>query len=297
MFCPNCRSQVVDGAEFCPNCGANLKQMHEQVQQQIFQQPVYNQQSVQQQPINNKNCNKKFVLVAIIIVIVLAVVAVVGVSKLAKKDTSKTNNTVNSTETVDSDTNLSYDKDGAFLMAVEDAYTITGRGTVVTGRVERGTIKLNDEVQIIGLNHEIITTIVTNIEMSGKLVDYAEMGDNVGILLKDVSRDDVEIGQVLAKPNSIKAATKFDADVYVLTKEEGGRLTPLFNNYKPQFYFKTADITGLITLPKNVEKVNPGNNSKMTVELVSNVAMEVGTEFDIKEGGRIIAKGTVTKVY
>ena len=282
MFCPNCRNQVVDGAEFCPNCGTSLKQIQNQMQQPV-QQPVYNNQPQNnyQQPMNNQNGNKKSILVPIIIVVVLAIAAVFGASKLIKKDTpvnndtnnqqvqetnttnndNTTNSNGNSTGTVDPNTNLTYDKDGAFLMAIEDVFTITGRGTVVTGRVERGTIKLNDEVQIIGLNHEIITTTVTGIEMFRKQLDYAEAGDNAGILLKDISRDDVERGQVLAKPNSIKAATKFDADVYVLTKEEGGRHTPFFNNYRPQFYFKTTDITGVVTLPSNVEMVSPGDNA------------------------------------
>ncbi len=303
MFCPNCRNQVVDGAEFCPNCGTNLKQIQNQMQQPV-QQPVYNNQPQNNyhQPMNNQNGNKKSILVPIIIVVVLAIAAVFGASKLMKKDTpvnndNTTNSNGNSTGTVDPNTNLTYDKNGAFLMAIEDVFTITGRGTVVTGRVERGTIKLNDEVQIIGLNHKIITTTVTGIEMFRKQLDYAEVGDNAGILLKDISRDAVERGQVLAKPNSIKAATKFDADVYILTKEEGGRHTPFFNNYRPQFYFKTIDITGVVTLPSNVEMVSPGDNAKMTVELISNVAMEVGTEFKIREGGRTIGKGTVTKVY
>ena len=309
MFCPNCRSQVVDGTEFCPNCGTNLKQIQSQIQQ-----PVYNSQPQNnyQQPMNNQNRNKKFILVTIIIIVViLAIIVVFGAGKLMKKDASvnndtnnqqvqeknTTNSNENSTGTVDPNTNLTYDKDGAFLMSVEDVFTITGRGTVVTGKIERGTIKLNDKVQIIGLDHEIITTTVTGIEMSRKLLDYAEAGDNVGLLLKDVSREDVERGQVIAKPNSIKAATKFDADVYVLTKGEGGRHTPFFNNYRPQFYFKTTDITGVITLPNDVEMVMPGDNAKMTVELISNVAMEVGTEFSIREGGRTVGKGTVTKVY
>ena len=318
MFCPNCRNQVVDGAEFCPNCGTNLKQIQNQIQQPV-QQPVYNNQPQNnyQQPTNNQNRNKKSIVVPIIIVVVLAVAAVFGASKLMKKDTpvnndtnnqqvqetnttnndNTTNSNGNSTGTVDPNTNLTYDKDGAFLMPIEDVFTITGRGTVVTGRIERGTIKLNDEVQIIGLDHEIITTTVTGIEMFRKSLDYAEAGDNAGLLLKDVSREDVERGQVIAKPNSIRAATKFDADVYVLTKEEGGRHTPFFNNYRPQFYFKTTDITGVITLPSDVEMVMPGDNVKMTVELISNVAMEVGTEFSIREGGRTVGKGTVTKVY
>ena len=309
MFCPNCRNQIVDGAEFCPNCGTNLKQ--------VQQQPMNNQpQNNYQQPTNNPK-NKKSLIVPVLIVLILIVVAVFGANKFLNKnnDTKQTetvdnnqtiennddttnNSSGDTTGTVDSNTNLNYDKDGAFLMTIEDVFTITGRGTVVTGRVERGTINLNDEVQIIGLDKEIKTTVVTGIEMFRKQLDYAEAGDNPGILLKKISRDEVERGQVLAKPNSIKASAKFEANVYVLSKEEGGRHTPFFNNYRPQFYFRTTDITGTITLPSGVEMVNPGDKDvKMTVELISNVAMEVGTEFSIREGGRTVGKGTVTKVY
>lgn len=321
MFCPNCRNQVLEGAEFCPNCGTNLKQIQEQLNNPI-QQPIQtntNQNvnlNITQQSNNNGN-NKKFVIVPIIIVAVVVIIAIFGANKLMKKDTTPSNDNQveentnvnettetqnntggNTTGTVDPNTNLTYDKDGAFLMAIEDVFTITGKGTIITGRIERGTINLNDEVQIIGLDHEIITTTVTGIEMFRKELDYAEAGDNVGILLKDVGREEVERGQVIAKPNSIKATTKFEANVYILAKEEGGRHTPFFNNYRPQFYFRTTDITGVITLPDEVEMVNPGeDNVKMYVELISNVAMEVGTEFSISEDGCIVGRGTVTKVY
>lgn len=320
MFCPNCRNQVLDGAEFCPNCGTNLKQIQEQLNNPI-QQPIQtntNQNinsNITQQSNNNRN-NKKSVIVPIIIVAIVVIIAVFGASKLMKKDTTPSkNNQVeentninenteiqndtggNTTGTVDPNTNLTYDKDGAFLMAIEDVFTITGRGTVVTGVVERGTINVNDEVQIIGLDHEIITTTVTGIEMFRKELDYAEAGDNAGILLKGVSREEVERGQVIAKPNSIKAATKFEAKVYALTKDEGGRHTPFFTNYRPQFYFRTTDVTGVITLPDGVEMVNPGDTVNMSVELIVNMAMEVGTEFSIREGGRTVGRGTVTKVY
>ena len=164
-------------------------------------------------------------------------------------------------------------------------------------RIDRGTIRLNDEVQIIGLDHEIITTTVIGIEMYRKSIDYAETGNNVGLTLKGVSRDDIEIGQVLAKPNSIKASTKFDADVYIFTKEEGGSNNAISNNSESKFYFRTVGITGKLTLLSDVDIVNPGDNTKMTVELEKNVAMEVGTTFSIRNGSKTIGKGTVTKVY
>ena len=167
----------------------------------------------------------------------------------------------------------------------------------MTGRVQRGKIKVGDIVQIIGLDQEILTTEVTGIETFREQKDEATVGDNADLVLKDISREQVLRGQVLAKPNSIVAATKFDADVYVLTKEEGGRQIPFFDGYSPQFYFRTTDITGKIDLPDNIEMVNPGDNVSFTTTLITNVAMEVGTEFSIREGGRTVAKGTVTKVY
>ena len=182
-----------------------------------------------------------------------------------------------------------------FLMSIEDVFTITGRGTVVTGRVERGQLKLNDEVEIIGLK-ETQKTVVTGIEMLRKQLDYAEAGDNAGVLLRGISREQVQRGQVLAKPGSVTPHTKFEAQVYVLSKEEGGRHTPFFTNYRPQFYFRTTDVTGVVTLPEGTEMVMPGDNVSMTVELIAPIALENGTKFSIREGGRTVGAGTVTKI-
>mgnify|MGYP000944436808 FL=1 len=188
------------------------------------------------------------------------------------------------------------DLDKPFLMPVEDVFTITGRGTVATGRVERGTVKVGDEVQIVGLRDEIKKTVVTGVEMFRKILDLAEAGDNVGLLLRGVDRDEIERGQVLAKPNTITPHTKFEGQVYVLTKEEGGRHTPFFNGYRPQFYFRTTDVTGVAKLPEGVEMVMPGDNITMTIELISPIAMEEGLRFAIREGGRTVGAGVVTKV-
>ena len=182
-----------------------------------------------------------------------------------------------------------------FLMSIEDVFTITGRGTVVTGRVERGQLKLNDEVEIVGLK-ETKKTVVTGIEMFRKQLDYAEAGDNAGVLLRGISREDVQRGQVLAKPGSVTPHTKFEAQVYVLSKEEGGRHTPFFSNYRPQFYFRTTDVTGVVTLPEGTEMVMPGDNVSMSVELIAPIAIENGTKFSIREGGRTVGAGTVTKI-
>ncbi|AMX84847.1 elongation factor Tu [Geobacillus subterraneus] len=186
--------------------------------------------------------------------------------------------------------------DKPFMMPVEDVFSITGRGTVATGRVERGTLKVGDPVEIIGLSDEPKTTTVTGVEMFRKLLDQAEAGDNIGALLRGVSRDEVERGQVLAKPGSITPHTKFKAQVYVLTKEEGGRHTPFFSNYRPQFYFRTTDVTGIITLPEGVEMVMPGDNVEMTVELIAPIAIEEGTKFSIREGGRTVGAGSVSEI-
>ena len=187
------------------------------------------------------------------------------------------------------------DNDKPFLMSIEDVFTITGRGTVVTGRVERGQLKLNDEVEIVGIK-ETKKTVVTGIEMFRKQLDYAEAGDNAGVLLRGISREEVERGQVLAKPGSVTPHTVFDAEVYVLSKEEGGRHTPFFNNYRPQFYFRTTDVTGVITLPEGTEMVMPGDNVDMTVELIHSIALEQGTKFSIREGGRTVGAGNVTEI-
>ena len=182
-----------------------------------------------------------------------------------------------------------------FLMSIEDVFTITGRGTVVTGRVERGELKLNDEVEIVGLK-PTQKTVVTGIEMFRKQLDFAEAGDNAGVLLRGISREQVQRGQVLAKPGTVTPHTKFEAQVYVLSKEEGGRHTPFFSNYRPQFYFRTTDVTGVVTLPKGTEMVMPGDNVNMSVELIAPIAIENGTKFSIREGGRTVGAGTVTKI-
>ena len=186
--------------------------------------------------------------------------------------------------------------DKPFMMPVEDVFSITGRGTVATGRVERGTLTVGDVVEIVGLNEEPTQTTVTGVEMFRKLLDQAQAGDNIGALLRGVARDEVERGQVLAKPGSITPHTKFKAEVYVLTKEEGGRHTPFFSNYRPQFYFRTTDVTGIITLPEGVEMVMPGDNVEMTVELIAPIAIEEGTKFSIREGGRTVGAGVVASI-
>jgi len=183
-----------------------------------------------------------------------------------------------------------------FLMPVEDVFTITGRGTVATGRVERGTLKVQEEVEIIGLTEEKRKVVVTGIEMFRKLLDSAMAGDNIGALLRGVQRTDIERGQILAKPGSITPHTKFKAQVYVLTKEDGGRHSPFFNNYRPQFYFRTTDVTGVITLPEGVEMCKPGDNVEISVELITPIAMEAGLRFAIREGGRTVGAGSVTEM-
>ena len=186
--------------------------------------------------------------------------------------------------------------DQPFLMPVEDVFSITGRGTVATGRVERGTLHLSDDVEIVGIKPDVRKTVVTGIEMFRKLLDEAQAGDNIGILLRGVTRDDIERGQVVVKPGSIKCHTKFTAQVYVLTKDEGGRHTPFFNNYRPQFYFRTTDVTGVINLPAGTEMCMPGDNVEMTIELIHPIAMEQGLSFAIREGGRTVGSGRVATV-
>ena len=185
--------------------------------------------------------------------------------------------------------------DKPFLMPVEDVFSITGRGTVATGRVERGTVKVGDTVEIVGIK-DTRSVVVTGVEMFRKLLDLAEAGDNIGLLLRGVNRDEVVRGQVLAKPKTITPHSEFDAQVYVLTKEEGGRHTPFFSNYRPQFYFRTTDVTGVITLPEGVEMVMPGDNTQMRVQLIHPIAVELGTKFSIREGGRTVGAGNVTKI-
>ena len=186
--------------------------------------------------------------------------------------------------------------DKPFLMPVEDVFSITGRGTVATGRVESGVVKVQDEVEIVGLTDEIRKVVVTGVEMFRKLLDQAEAGDNIGVLLRGVQRNEIERGQVLAKPGSITPHTKFKAQVYVLSKEEGGRHTPFFNNYRPQFYFRTTDVTGVISLPEGTEMCMPGDNVEMTIELITPVAMAQGLRFAIREGGRTVGAGSVVEI-
>ena len=188
------------------------------------------------------------------------------------------------------------DTDKPFMMPVEDVFSITGRGTVATGRVERGQVRVGDEVEIVGISEETSKTTVTGVEMFRKLLDYAEAGDNIGTLLRGVTRDNIERGQVLSKPGTITPHTKFKAEVYVLTKEEGGRHTPFFSNYRPQFYFRTTDITGVCVLPEGTEMVMPGDNVTMEVELIHPVAIEDGTKFSIREGGRTVGAGIVASI-
>jgi translation elongation factor Tu len=183
-----------------------------------------------------------------------------------------------------------------FLMPIEDIFSITGRGTVATGRVERGQLNLNDEVEIVGLSDETRKVVVTGIEMFRKLLDYAEAGDNIGALLRGVARDEIERGQVLAKPGTITPHTQFKGEVYVLTKDEGGRHTPFFTNYRPQFYFRTTDVTGVVNLPDGVEMCMPGDNITMSVELTTTIAIEEGLRFAIREGGRTVGSGVVTEI-
>ncbi|SDW89793.1 translation elongation factor 1A (EF-1A/EF-Tu) [Marininema mesophilum] len=188
------------------------------------------------------------------------------------------------------------DIDKAFLMPVEDVFTITGRGTVATGRVEQGVIKVSDEIEIIGIT-DTRKTVVTGVEMFRKLMDQAEAGDNIGALLRGVNREDIQRGQVLAKPGSVKPHTKFKAQVYILSKDEGGRHTPFFNGYRPQFYFRTTDVTGVIQLPEGTEMVMPGDNIEMDVELIAPIAVENGTRFVVREGGRTVGAGAVTTIF
>ena len=185
--------------------------------------------------------------------------------------------------------------DKPFLMSVEDVMTITGRGTVATGRVERGQVKLSEEVEIVGI-HETRKTVITGLEMFRKQLDVAQAGDNIGALLRGINRDEIQRGQVLAKPGSVNPHTKFKAQVYILTKEEGGRHTPFVSNYRPQFYFRTTDVTGVITLPEGTDMVMPGDNIEMTVELIAPIAIENNTKFSIREGGRTVGSGNVTEI-
>jgi elongation factor Tu len=188
------------------------------------------------------------------------------------------------------------DVDKPFLMPVEDVFTITGRGTVITGRIERGIIKVNEEIEIVGIRPDVTKTIVTGVEMFRKLLDEGQAGENVGLLLRGTKREDVERGQVCCKPGSVTPHTNFEAKAYILSKDEGGRHTPFFNNYRPQFYFRTTDVTGVVTLPSGRDMVMPGDDTEMSVELIHPIAMEEGLKFAIREGGRTVGAGQVTKI-
>src|ERR1700760_3641770 len=188
------------------------------------------------------------------------------------------------------------DVEKPFLMPIEDVFTITGRGTVVTGRIERGVLKVSDTVEIVGIHEKTTTTTVTGIEMFRKLLDEGRAGENVGLLLRGIKREDVERGQVVVKPGTTTPHTQYEAQVYILSKDEGGRHTPFFNNYRPQFYFRTTDVTGVVTLPEGTEMVMPGDNTEMTVVLIQPIAMEEGLRFAIREGGRTVGAGRVTKI-
>ncbi len=318
MYCFNCKNQVPDGVNFCPHCGANLNQNQEQVQNQN-QEQVQNQnveQPIQQdysqlntpQLTDNPTGKKKSFVPVIIIVLLIVIVVLVVLLLLKKEDKTPTNynggsgqvqennNNGGSTSTTPVGNNGDFDVDGPFLMAIEDKFTIEGKGTTVTGRIERGTVKLNDEVQIVGFDKVEKTAVVTRIEMFRKEINTATAGQSVAITLKDVSRDDVIRGQVICKPNTITARKNFEAKVYLYTKEEGGRHTPFYSGYNPQIYFRTSDATGFLTILDNVENAKPGDNVNLSIKLISSMPMEVGDEFKIREGGRTIGIGTVTKL-
>lgn len=290
---------------FNPLTGQPIQQPEQTINYQQEQQPI---QSVP--PKNNKN---KTIIIAIFMVAIVIAGIINSIDK-PEETIEKENQEIDNDNTSSDDNNDNnelteednvlddyldeeYDESGAFLMTIEDVFTITGRGTVVTGKIKRGKVEIGDTIQIIGLGKETLTTKVEDIEMFRQSLGIAFAGDNVGILLKDIERDDVEIGQVLAETDSIISSTKFDADIYVFKKEEGGRHTPFFNKYKASFYFGTTYITGTVEFPDDVEMASPGDNVSITATLTLDVAMEVGTEFVITEGSKTVAKGTVTKIY
>lgn len=300
MNCPYCNSQVIEGTEVCHNCGANLKQ----VQNQSLNQYTNNN-------LNNKKNNTLLIVLGCLLIVAAMLVLVNKVflsessnnngntqniqetSEVSNKDTEES--TTEKSTVIDNDED-SFDKDGAFLMAIEDIFTISGKGTVVTGRVQRGSAKVGDEVEIVGISETKKTTI-TEIVMFRDAVEFASAGDNAGFYLKDMTRDDLVNGQVIALPNSIKAYKKFEAEVYILSKEEGGRHTPFFNGYRPKIYINKTEIQAEVTLPENIESVYPGDKANIIVELTDSMAMEIGTEISIRENGQIIGNGKITKMY
>ena len=304
MICKSCRNPVPDGMNRCPNCGGQIMIEKQSVVNQNQSQNIYEQNNNinnMQQP-SKKSNNSLIIILIIVIIIGIFVLKPKGGNDSNSNVESNSESNSNSNSNMESNSNTTpintnYDKDGAFLMSIEDVFTITGRGTVVTGKISRGTVKINDEIEIIGLNHEVKTTVVTGIEMFRKQMDSAQIGDNVGLLLKDVSREDVERGQVVAKPNSIKETKNFEANVYFLTEKEGGRKTPIISNYKPQVYiYSDSSITGTVTLLGGKDSANPGDKVDISILLDKSVALEVGKDFTIREGGKTIGKGTVTKV-
>lgn len=276
----------------------------------MIQQSVQNQQY--QSPTNQKNNNNSLKVIIIIIVLIALGIGVFYFINHAKSDetpnvtennnstsnNSSDNNTSsdNASSTVGDNINTTYDENGAFLMNIEDVLTIYGRGTVANGRITRGKVKVGDTVQVIGLNREIRTVKVVDIKSFRESLNEAKVGDTVGVLLADLSRDEVEKGQVLAQPNSIIASDKFEAKIHLLTTVEGGRTKPVSTNYEVKFFFRTIVITGIMNLTNGKDMVNPGDSAEISVELTSSVAMEIGTEFSICEGGKVIGTGTITKV-
>ena len=286
-----------------------VDEVYNAAQNTYEKQKLENQNNnVNEVPKKKQNLNFKTVLIICLIIFVVIYIAVsyINKTKETKRSNSEITTTVNSESistnsnaltTTTTITNEEYDKTGDFLLGVEDVFTISGKGTAASGKIERGIVKINDEIQIIGLNHETITTTVVGILENNRInKNEAEAGETVTLILKDISSSDVERGQVLAKPGSITQHTKFKCSVYVLKTEEGGRHTPFFTNYRPQFYFRTSDVTGVIELPEGVEMVNPGDNVEVDVELTTSVALEKGTRFDIREGGKIIGNGIVTDI-
>ena len=315
MICKSCRNQVPDGMNRCPNCGGQI--MVERTQQVNQVQPVmqnnYNQNNnlsnmnSAQQPRKKSNSSLIIILIIAIIIGIFVLKPKGGNNSNSNSNSNSTSNSnveINSNSNVESNSNsntttinTNYDKDGAFLMPIDDVFTITGKGTVVTGKISRGTIKVNDEIEIIGLNHEVKTTIVTAISKSRQQVESAQIGESVGLTLKDVSREEIEEGQVVVKPNSIKETKSIEANVYFLTEGEGGRKTPIMSNYKPQVYiYNVSSVTGTVTLLNGKDSANPGDKVDISIELEKSVALEVGKEFTIREGGITVGKGTVTKV-
>ena len=304
MFCPNCKNQLKEDDVFCNNCGVNVTIFNSQ-NQPVQTEPVNNQYVAP----SSKNRSFTIVLIVLITIVVITVTSFIIVKKFSSNNnTSSGSNRTNtntseqtSTNTTKEDTKASqtedYDKEGSFLMTIDEILSVPGYGTAVSGTVLRGRVNKNDPIEIVGIR-ETQQTVATRIEAYRKEMEYAEAGDTVNVYLRGIMVDEIERGQVLAKDNTIKAYKKFECDIELLSKDEGGRSTPFFSNYRPQFYFRNTDITGVITLPEGTEMVKPGEIVKSaTVELLTTVALEVGTEFSIREGGRTVGSGKVTKIY